>query len=122
MVSISDEEKTMAALAHGLGALINLLSVGTLAWVPALVIWLMKRGESRYIDFQAKQALAFWIAIPLSIWVLKLLGIITLIGWLITWPVAGILWFCASCYGFVGAVQCYAGRNFEYEGIADLVR
>ncbi|MCC6446868.1 MAG: DUF4870 domain-containing protein [Armatimonadetes bacterium] len=119
---VSEEEKTMASLCHGLGALMNLLSMGTMAWLPALIIWLLKKDNSSYLDFQAKQTLAYWIAVPLAIWALTLIGIITLVGWVVTFPAALLLGFCASLYGFLGAIQCYNGKHFEYKGISDLVK
>jgi uncharacterized Tic20 family protein len=52
---ISQDEKTMAMLAHGLPILVGF-------WAP-LIIWLLKKDQSPYIAEQAKEALNFQITV-----------------------------------------------------------
>lgn len=52
----SQEERTMAALAHGS---ILLFGMGVVA---AIVLWVTQKEKSRYVAFQALQAVAYHIA------------------------------------------------------------
>jgi uncharacterized Tic20 family protein len=52
----SQEERTMAALAHG-----SILIFG-MGVVAAIVLWVTQKEKSRYVAFQALQAIAYHIA------------------------------------------------------------
>lgn len=57
----TSDERTMAALAHALQI------IGWLGWLPALIIFLIKK-ESRFVRFHALQVLLFQIAVVI-IWI-----------------------------------------------------
>lgn len=72
---VTQEEKNMALLAH-------LLTFVT-AFLAPLIIWLMKKDQSGYIDHHAKEALNFQISLYIygivsSILVVILIGIVLL--------------------------------------------
>ena len=39
---------------------------GLLGWIPPLIIWLVKKGESSFIDDNGKEALNFQITIAIT--------------------------------------------------------
>ncbi len=57
-VSISKDERTNAALAHG-SIVLGIFSRGTLGILVALLIWITQRGKSRFAARQAAQALVY---------------------------------------------------------------
>lgn len=72
---VTQDEKNMALLAH-------LLTFVT-AFLAPLIIWLMKKDQSSYIDHHAKEALNFQISLYIygivsSILVVILIGIVLL--------------------------------------------
>lgn len=83
-----NDEKTMGMLSHILGAVTCV--------VGPLVIWLIKKEESPFINDQGKEALNFQITV------------------LIGWAVAAVL-------GFVPVVQCVAALLYPAIGIASLI-
>ncbi|HOI55963.1 MAG TPA: DUF4870 domain-containing protein [Phycisphaerae bacterium] len=52
---ITPDEKTMGMLAHLLGILTGFLG--------PLIVWLIKKDQSKYVAEQSKEALNFWISI-----------------------------------------------------------
>jgi len=56
--SLSNDEKNMAMLAHLLGILIS--------FIGALIIWLLKKDSSSFIDHHGKQALNFQITMMIG--------------------------------------------------------
>ena len=56
--SISQDEKTMALLAH-LGGIF-------FGFIPSLIIWLIKKDESAFVAEQAKEALNFQITVMIG--------------------------------------------------------
>src|SRR5438094_7023424 len=79
------DERTMAMVAHLLGAAGYLLSFGALSWLGPLLIYLFKREQSRFVAFHALQSLAFqlgWIAIIAIGWWLTQVLMVVVIGFL----------------------------------------
>lgn len=65
----TSEERLMAALSHFLG------------WWVALIVWLVEKDKSRYVRFQAMQALAFSLTVfVLSMIASLLLGVLMFAG------------------------------------------
>jgi uncharacterized Tic20 family protein len=95
------DDKTMALLAH-LGGIF-------FGFIPSLIIWLVKKDESPYVDEQGKEALNFQIFIAICYFVSAIL-IVVLIGVLLL-IVVGIfdLIFC-----IIAAVKASNGENYRY--------
>lgn len=67
------DERTMAILVHVLSIFF---------WIiPALVIYLVKKDESKFVAYHAKEQLNFQITITIVYAVL----FITIVGWLLLW-------------------------------------
>jgi uncharacterized Tic20 family protein len=84
----TSEDRQMALLAHIGGALFSIL-------VP-LIIWLVKKDQSKFVDDQAKEALNFQITMLIGYFIsgfstLVLIGFVLLPGLIIANLVLGIL-------------------------------
>ncbi len=122
------EERQWAMLAH-LTVLLNLVSAvgGPLA---ALAIYLAYRERSKYVAFQAFQALVFQLIAWVGAGVIA--GLLFLVGGILTALVVGIFLLPLAClvgliplaalvYGVMGAVACSRGEDFRYWLIGDWV-
>lgn len=96
-----NDDKNIALLSH-------LLVIFT-GFVGPLIIWLLKKDESAYINEQAKEALNFSITMILAFVVCGLLSVI-LIG-LLLMPLVG-LWMVVM--PIIAAVKCSSGESYRY--------
>ena len=95
----SKDERNLAVLAHMLGIPVPILG--------ALLIWMLKKETSPYLDHQGKEALNF----QLTVWpALIITGFIPLLG-CVTVPVLLVLdiVFC-----ILAAVACSRGERYRY--------
>jgi uncharacterized Tic20 family protein len=74
---ITPDEKTMGMLAH-LSALSGLLTGGIGLILGPILVWVLKKESSRYVDIQGKEAVNFWIS--MFIYSLVTCGISLLFG------------------------------------------
>jgi uncharacterized Tic20 family protein len=124
-VSQSDE-RTLAALAH-LSVLLTLCT-GWIGMLAALIVYLVYRERSKYIEFHALQSLLFqvsaWIlptAIVIVLWITSFLLLLCFGLGLLLMPFAilaslmlAVVPLAAAIYGIIGAVECGYGRDFRY--------
>lgn len=95
------DDKTMALLAHIGGIFFG--------FIPSLIIWLIKKDESPYLDQQGKEALNFQIFVSLCYFISAILMII-LIGIFLLFLVGVFdLIFC-----IIAAVKTSNGENYRY--------
>lgn len=108
------DENLMAALAHA-GVLITV--------IVALVIWLTQKDKSKYVEFQAKQALVYQLVVGVAMLMMSILSFILMfvyIGFLLM-PLVMLLGLAAVIYGIYGAYQTYRGKDFRYVIIGDML-
>ena len=136
-VQVTDEERTVAALAHG-SILLSLFSAGLGGLLVALVIWGVYRDRSRWVANQALQAFVFQLA---TLVVAAVLALLVTIVWAVTGPLIPLLiGLCllpfallltlvvllfpvlALAYGVYAALEAYNGRDFQYLWIGDWLR
>ena len=134
------DERTWATILHLAGiAAFMLLKWG---WagniVLVLVLWLLKRNDSAFIEQQGKEALNFQITISLVSLVLIIIGFITtgilmlgasmiglsgagfnVIGWM---GLYGLLGICNIVFSIIAAVSASKGENYRYPFAIRLVR
>ena len=97
----SQEERLMAALAHGLAIV--------LGFIPPLVIFLVKGDESEFVKDQSKEALNFQITVTIALLVCSGLTVV-FIGCLLLPVVAiGDLVLC-----LIAALKAYEGTRYRY--------
>ncbi len=116
-------------LAH-LSILANLVT-GLLGIACALVIYLVYKDRSRYVAFQALQAVVFqlvaWLGggiIVAIAWIIISLLMVVLVGICLI-PLGIIISaipLAALCYGVLAGIQCNEGQDFRYWLVGDWVR
>jgi uncharacterized protein len=124
-----EEERQWAMIAH-LGVLVN-LATGFLGAVVPLGIYMIYKDRSRYVAYQALQALIFQL-----IWWIGgsvLAGIAWTITGVLSAVVIGLLCIPIACifsamplvalgYGIYGGIQSSQGQDFKYWLIGDWLR
>ncbi|GAA1867879.1 DUF4870 domain-containing protein [Myceligenerans crystallogenes] len=98
-----DEERTWAVLAHLGGVLLSFLA--------PLVIWLVFRERSRYVDAEGKEALNFQITLAIAYVAAWILTGVTL-GFLSFVPL--LVWIASVIFGILAAVECGKGLPYRY--------
>ena len=113
-----DWERTWAMWCH-LGPLIAgigvLVSSGIAFFVPALValvLWLLRKDESPFIDDHGREAVNFQISLAVLFLVMVVVGILTCgLGWIVAFP----LWLALAIVGMIrGVLAARDGRYFRY--------
>lgn len=108
-----NEERTWGMLAH-LSALIGLVGIPSL--VGPLVVWLIQKDKSAFVDDQGKEALNFHITVAIALaacFVLGLILLIVLVGFLF-FVLAGVIAIVALIFTIIGAVQANQGEPYRY--------
>lgn len=90
-----------------LAAAIYLISFFT-AFIGPLVIWLIKKDESSYIDYHGREYMNFFISYTVYTLLSGIL-VILLIGIFMLWAV-GII---AVIFTLVGALKAYEGKEYR---------
>ena len=120
----SKDPTTVASLAHF--SILLVLLIGPFSIVVPLLIWLLERNKpdgSKVIEFQAKQAFYYQVAVYLISFVLgALIGILSIIvvGFLLI-PVLVLFGIAVIVYGVYAGVKVFQGEDFRYIYIADLI-
>lgn len=98
---VTQDEKTMGGLIHLLGV----LSLG----VVSIILWVMKKDESPFIDFHGKEYLNFFISIIIYSFAAFLLCFV-LIGFVL---LPAILVF-SIVVGIMATIKGFNGEYFQY--------
>lgn len=98
------DERTMGMLAHILGAVTNV--------VGPLIIWLIKKEESPFVNDQGKEALNFQITILIGYVVGAIIGL-TPLGCItaLLFPALGIV---SLIFGILGGLESNKGVVYRY--------
>lgn len=106
---ISQDDKTMALLAH-LGGIF-------FGFIPSLVIWLIKKDNSAFIEDQAKEALNFQITIMIAA-VVSWILMFALIGFILL-PIVMLL-NLVLC--IVAGIKANSGESYRYPFALRLIK
>jgi hypothetical protein len=100
-IPASQDERTMAMLAHLLGCFVT--------FIAPLVIYLVKKEESPFIREHAKEALNFQISIAIY-FTISLILVIVLIG------ILGLIFlgFFSVIVSIVAAIKANEGKPYRY--------
>ncbi|MDF1823320.1 MAG: DUF4870 domain-containing protein [Verrucomicrobiales bacterium] len=100
-----NEEKTMGLLCHLLGAVTT--------FVGPLIIWLIKREESPFVDDQGKEALNFQITVLIGYVASSIIAMIPVIGCVaaLLYPAIGI---ASLIFGILGCIEANKGIAYRY--------
>ena len=118
----SKDERTWGMLCH-------LLALGGFVFpfgsvLGPLVMWLIKREESRFVDFHGRQSMWFQGFATVAVYGLAILSIplsFICIGY-VTAMIALLAFLGAIAYAIYGAIQVSGGKDFEYYWIGPWVR
>lgn len=99
------DDRTFGMLAHLLGALTS--------FVGPLVIWLIKKDESPFVDDQGKEALNFQITVSIGYLISVVASFIPFIGCL-TMLLFPVLWVFSLIFGILGCLEANRGVGYRY--------
>jgi uncharacterized Tic20 family protein len=112
-VAPSPDERQWGMFAH-LSALLGLL-VGGMTFLGPLIVWLMKKDESRFVDYHGKEALNFHLNILIYTLVLLGVGFATcFIGFIVTGPLLLALAVYAIVMPIIAGIKANEGKLYEY--------
>ena len=108
--SPTNEERNLAIIAH-LSGCIGIVAGGFVGFVGPLVIYLLKKDSSPYVETQAKEALNFQITIFLV--ALACSALVAVIC-LILWPLIFAPMLLQLVFGIIAAQAVRDGSNYRY--------
>lgn len=96
-----NDEKNIATITH-LGGMV-------FSFIPALIVFLLKKDDSVYIREQSAEALNFQITILLAQFVASILVLI-LVGFLLL----GLIWLLNIVFCVIAAISSSKGEHYRY--------
>jgi uncharacterized protein len=102
----TSDERTMAILSHILTLVAPVLA--------PLIIWLIKKDESKYVEYHAKESLNFQITMMIVAFVL----VITIIGIILVWLVA----LLSLVLVIIATIKASEGKLYRYPFSLRLVK
>jgi uncharacterized Tic20 family protein len=97
----SNDDKNIATITH--------LGGTVFSFIPALIVWVLKKDDNAYIGEQAKEALNFQITMLIAQFVAGVL-IAILIGFLLI----GIIWLVNVVFCIIAAISTSKGETYRY--------
>jgi len=96
-----NDDKNIATITH-LGGVI-------FSFIPALIVWLLKKDDNEYLSAQAKEALNFQITVLLAQFVAGIL-VWLLIGFLLM----PLIWLANIVFCILAAISTSRGETYRY--------
>lgn len=98
----SNDDKNIATVTHLAGTVFS--------FIPALIVWILKKDDSVYIADQAKEALNFQITIAIAMFVS---------GTILSWVLIGIafipiIWVANIVFCIIAAISSSKGETYRY--------
>jgi len=97
----SNDEKNIATITHLAGTVFF--------FIPALVVWLLKKDDSAYIADQSKEALNFQITIAIGMFIAQIL-----IWVLIGFALIPLVWLTNIVFCIIAAIATSKGESYRY--------
>ena len=101
VLSPSNDDKNIATVTH--------LGGTVFSFIPAFIVWFLKKDDSAYIADQSKEALNFQITILIAQFVASILTVI-LVGFLFI----GIIWLINIVFCIIAAMSTSKGETYRY--------
>jgi uncharacterized Tic20 family protein len=101
MTTPSNDDKNIATITHLGGTVFSFL--------PALIVWVLKKDDSQYISAQAKEALNFQVTVILAHFIAWILAFI-LIGFFFMF----IIWVFNIVFCIIAAISTSKGETYRY--------
>lgn len=106
--AVTPDERTWATMAHVSGIIASFV---TLSALGPLIVWLVKKNESSFVDDHGREALNFQITVMCVAIVIVILGFATCGIGLLLLPLLGIASIVLSIFG---AVKANDGLPWRY--------
>ena len=100
---VSDDDRTMGMLIHLLAMLTGIVGV--------LILWLIKKDQSRFIDYHGKEALNFQLTLLLIVVASMAVGIVTFFGIFLAIP---FVWLMGMGAFVLEIIACIAANRGEW--------
>jgi len=101
MITPSNDDKNIATITHLGGTIFS--------FIPALIVWILKKNDNEYIASQAKEALNFQITVLIAQFIAGVLALI-LIGFVFM----GIIWLANIVLCIIAAISTSKGETYHY--------
>lgn len=106
-----NRDSSVAVLMHLLTFVGFVFPLGNI--IAVLILWLLKRGESQYLDEVGKEVLNFNISMIFWAILLTLLTF-TIVGAIVTIPLLIVLALIVIICPIIGAVKSSNGKDYSY--------
>ena len=100
-LSPSNDDKNIATITH--------LGGTVFSFIPALIVWILKKNDSAYLDDQAKEALNFQITMLIAQFIAGIL-VWVLIGFILM----PIVWIINVVFCIIAAISASKGETYRY--------
>jgi hypothetical protein len=107
----SKDERMWAMFAHLSGLVAAAITAGFLVFLGPLIIWLVKKDESKFVDDQGKEALNFQLTL-LILYIVLWIG--TVSTCFILAPALLIPFVLQVIFGIVAAIKANNGVYYRY--------
>ena len=97
----NNDDKNIATVTH--------LSGTVFSFIPALIVWILKKDDSAYIADQAKEALNFQITVLIAQFIAAILAWV-LIGFILI----PIIWILNVVFCIIAAIASSKGETYRY--------
>jgi len=98
---LTSDDKTMAMLAHLLGIVVG--------FVGPLIIWLIKKDQSKFVDYHGKEALNFQITVLIGYIVSSILSMV-----LIGCVTGAAVWIMSLIWSIIAGMAANKGEYYKY--------
>jgi uncharacterized protein len=105
----NNDERLLAAVMYGISIPVPILG--------PIVIWLLKKNESQFINYHGKEYFNFLISYSVYTFISGILTIV-LIGFLMLW-ILGIL---AFVFTIIAAIRAYEGKEYRIPLVFRLIQ
>jgi uncharacterized protein len=98
----NNDDKNIATVTHLAGTVFS--------FIPALIVWILKKDDSVFIADQAKEALNFQITVAIAMFVC---------GSILSWVLIGIMfipmiWLANIVFCIIAAISTSKGETYRY--------
>ena len=97
----SNDDKNIVTVTHLAGTVFS--------FIPALIVWILKKEDSAYIADQAKEALNFQITVLIAQFIAAILAWV-LIGFILI----PIIWILNVVFCIIAAIASSKGKTYRY--------
>lgn len=101
IASPSSDDKNIATITH--------LGGTVFSFIPGLIVWILKKDDSAYLNDQAKEALNFQITVALAMFVASVL-VWLLIGFILI----PLVWILNIVFCIIAAIATSKGELYRY--------